>query len=364
MINTITIDKARKSKIAEVDFNNIPFGRIFSDHMFITEYEKGEWKNPRIIPFQNLNTHPAISALHYGQSIFEGLKAYKNLNGVPVLFRPEKNIDRMNKSAERMAMPEIPKDLFNKGLEELIKLDHEWIPTLDGSSLYIRPFMFATDEYVGIKPSDKYTFIIFTCPVGPYYSAPVKVKVADKYVRAIPGGVGTAKVAGNYAATMKGVQEARQEGYDQILWMDGFEFKYIHEIGTMNVFFQIGDKVITPGLDEGTILEGITRDSVITLLKSEGYHVEERKVEIKEIIQAHENGTLKDVFGTGTAATISQISHMGYKGKELELRAPEKRELSNYLQKLMNDIKLGRVEDKFNWLHAIPINAEINATEE
>lgn len=356
MRNQIQIEKTKNSRVSSVDFNNIPFGRVFSDHMFIMEYKNNQWQNPQIKPFQNISLHPATSSIHYGQSIFEGMKAYKDLDNQPMMFRADENIKRMNRSADRMAMPEIPEDIFMEALEELIRLDHEWIPQIEGSSLYIRPFLFATDEYVGIKPSDNYLFVIFTCPVGPYYPFPVKVMVADKYVRAIPGGVGTAKVAGNYAATMKGVKEAREQGYDQILWMDGFEFKYIHEIGTMNVFFEIDDTIYTPSLEEGTILEGITRDSVIKLLNYEGIKVVEKRLSIEEVISAIENGTLKDAFGTGTAATISHISHLGYKGKRYELPPVEGRTISNQVKDVLENIKLGKAKDIFNWMHKIELS--------
>ena len=307
----ISINPVQNSRINTVDFNNLPFGREFSDHMFICDYKQGEWTSPRIVPTQNISIHPSTTALHYGQAIFEGMKAYKLEGGTPALFRPTKNIDRFNISAERMAMPAFPADLFLEALEELINLDKKWIPDQEGNSLYIRPFMFASDEYVGIKPADNFKFIIFTSPVGAYYPLPVSVWVTEDYCRAFPGGVGFAKAAGNYGATLNPVIKAKELGFDQILWLDGIERKYVQEIGTMNVFFIINDTLLTPGLEQGTILNGVTRDSTIQLARDMGYAVEERDISIDEILEAHQNGFLQDAFGTGTAATISHISAIG-----------------------------------------------------
>lgn len=341
------------SRIDQVDFNNLPFGKVYSDHMFMADWEEGTWKNFELCPFGDLHFSPAISSLHYGQMIFEGMKAHLDPSGNPLLFRPEKNWERFNRSANRMAMPEIPKKLFRTALVDLVKMDKDWIPSTPGSSLYIRPFMFATEEFIGIKPADKFRFIIFTCPVGEYYPRPVRVMVSDKYVRAFKGGTGYAKAAGNYAATMTPIKEAKQLGYDQLLWLDGCEFKYIHEIGTMNVFFIIGDTVITPSTKDGEILEGVTRDSCIKILKDKGIKVEERKVAIDEIYDAYKAGTLKDVFGTGTAATITHISDLGYKGENLSLPEINTRVISNMLKEELDGIKKGLLEDKHNWMFKV-----------
>ncbi|GIV32860.1 MAG: putative branched-chain-amino-acid aminotransferase [Chitinophagales bacterium] len=353
MESQITIEKAKYSRIKEVDFTNIPFGRIFSDHMFMADYYDGAWRDFRIVPFGKFPFHPATSALHYGQSIFEGLKAYKSIHGEVQLFRPQKNIERLNKSARRMAMPEFPEDIFFRALNELMRLDHAWIPSNDEGSLYIRPLMFATDEYVGIKPSDNYRLIIFTCPVGPYYDKPVKVWMDDRFVRAFPGGVGTAKAAGNYGATLYAVKLARARGYDQLLWLDGIEHRYLQEIGTMNVFFQIDECLVTPTLEEGTILEGITRDSVITLLREEGVEVQERRVTVDEIFEAYDKGLLKDAFGTGTAATISQIAEIGYKDKKIILNQLAADRYSSMLKEKLEDIKRSKIPDRYNWMYRI-----------
>lgn len=338
------------SRIDQVDFNNLPFGKVYSDHMFVADWEDGNWKNIEIIPFGDLNFSPAISSLHYGQMIFEGMKAQIGQDGNPILFRPEKNWERFNNSARRMAMPEIPKKLFKSALVELIKLDKAWIPTVPGSSLYIRPFMFATEEYIGIKPAEKFRFIIFTCPVGAYYPRPVRVLVSEYYVRAFKGGTGFAKAAGNYGAGMIAIKEAKKHGYDQLLWLDGCEFKYVHEIGTMNVFFVIGDTVITPSLEDGEILAGITRDSCIQILEAKGIKVEDRKVTIQEVYDAHKSGNLKDMFGTGTAATIAHISDLGYKGENLSLPEIHTRVISNMLKEELEGIKTGTIEDDFDWV--------------
>lgn len=348
----IFIERVKASRISEVDFANIPFGKIFSDHMFIADYYNGDWRDTRIVPFGNMSLHPATFALHYGQAIFEGLKAYKSAEGTIQIFRPDKNWERLNKSASRMAMAEVPRELFFEALDTLIALDHRWIPDSNDSSLYIRPFMFATDEYVGIKPGDRFRFAIFTCPVSAYYSGPVKVLITDTFVRAVRGGVGYVKAAGNYAATLYPVKLARAEGYDQILWTDPFEFKWIQEIGTMNIFFQLGNKLVTPTLEEGTILEGVTRDSIIQLLRDHNIDVEERRISVDEILEHYHQGTLKDAFGTGTAATVAPIGLIGYKGKKYELPDHPNR-LCHKLKQELEDIKYARLEDRHNWLHRI-----------
>ncbi len=349
MINNLQVKKVEKSRIDSVDFENIPFGKVFSDHMFIADYLDGKWTNPRVVPYEPIAMSPAISALHYGQSIFEGLKAYRDQEGNPQIFRPEANHKRMNKSAERLCMPAISEKMFIGGLIELLKIDHEWIPRNNDTALYIRPFMFATDEYVGIRPSENYRFIIFSCPVGSYYTSPLKVKVSDHFVRAFPRGTGYAKVAGNYAAGMLPLKMARQEGYDQLVWLDGKEMKYVEESGTMNLFFQIGDTLITP-IAEGTILEGITRDSMIRLAKESGYKVEVRKISIEEVFEAYNKGKLKDAFGTGTAATIAHIFTINYKGFDMQLPPMEERVISNDLRQQLDAIKTGKTADKFGWL--------------
>lgn len=345
----ISIEKIENSRIDTIDFENLNFGREFSDHMFVMDYADGKWGAPSIIPFGDMNMHPATSALHYGQSIFEGMKAYRNKKDEVFLFRPEMNIKRMNLSCDRMCMPEIPEDLFLEAIKELVSLDKEWIPNTTEGSLYIRPFMFATDEYVGIKPSDNYRFIIFTCPVGGYYSEPVKVKLETEYTRASKGGVGRAKTAGNYAASLYPAKLAQEQGYHQLLWTDGVSHEYIEESGTMNVCFMINGKLITPSEDSDTILKGITKRSVIECAKHWGIEVEERKVKVAEVIEAIENGSLTEMFGAGTAATIAQISTLGAYGKDYILPGEEHRTFSTKVGKFLNDIKNGRIDDPFGW---------------
>jgi branched-chain amino acid aminotransferase len=343
------IERTETSRFGTVDFKNLAFGKLYGDHMFVAECRKGKWTDCKIIPYGNLPFSPASSALHYGQIIFEGLKAYKDEKGTPLLFRPEQNHRRFNISSERMGMEPIPLELWLDALHELIHIDQQWIPDQPSCSLYIRPFMFATDRFIGIRPTEFFKFIIITSPAGNYYSKPVKVIASEKYVRAFPGGVGFAKAAGNYGATMLPLKEAQHQGFDQVLWTDGIEHKYAQEIGTMNVFFIIDDVAITPDLD-GTILDGVTRDSVITLLKSYGVKVEERKISLDEVEAAHQNGFLSEAFGTGTAASIASISHIGYKGLTMELPPVEKGTYSNRLKKDLEDIKTGKIMDPYGWI--------------
>ncbi|HLP11498.1 MAG TPA: branched-chain amino acid aminotransferase [Flavobacteriales bacterium] len=344
----IEVIKTTNSRLSQVDFSNLPFGRIFSDHMFIMDYKDGAWQKPQIRPFENFSFSPSTSALHYGQSIFEGMKAYRNKNNEVFIFRPDMNYKRMNHSAQRMCMPEIPTEIFKQGLEQLISLDRNWIPNDDGSSLYIRPFLFATDEFVGIRPSETYRFCIFTCPVGRYYSEPVRVRIEPYYSRAVEGGTGTVKAAGNYGGALYPAKQCQDAGFHQLVWTDAKEHKYIEESGTMNVMFMVGDKIITPMLS-GTILDGVTRNSIITVAKDWGITVEERKVSVDEIIAAAENGTLVDAWGAGTAATIAQIKIIGYKDKKYELSDLETRPFTNKLMDYFDKYRRGLLEDKFGW---------------
>ena len=348
--SNIQITKTQKSRLSEVDFDDLPFGKIFSDHMFEVDYVDGKWQTPTIVPFKNLDLHPATSALHYGQAIFEGLKAQKNEKGEVMLFRPEMNARRFNESADRMCMATIPETLFMDGLKALIDLDRNWVPSKDGTALYIRPFMIATDDYVGIRPSERYKFVIITSPVGLYYSEPVKVKIEMKYTRAAEGGVGRAKAAGNYAASLYPAKLGAEQGFRQLIWTDAKTHTFIEEAGTMNVVFVINDVIITPDESKDTILKGITKRSVLEIAKDWGYKVEERQVTVAEVIEAIENGTLQDAFGAGTAATIAPISHVGHNDKVYELPNIETREFSNKVKNYINDYKSGIIEDKFNWL--------------
>lgn len=349
----ININKTTQPQAQNVDFNNLPFGKLFSDHMFVMDYKNGEWQNPTIEPFGNMTLHPACSALHYGQSIFEGLKAFKDRTGAPVIFRPDMNAKRFNESAKRMCMPTVPEDLFMEALSQLIKLDSDWIPPKENSALYVRPFMFATDEYVGIRPSETYKFIIFTCPVGAYYAEPLKVKIETYYTRASEGGVGRAKTAGNYAASLYPAKLGQEKGYHQLVWTDGKTHEFIEESGTMNIMFVIGDTLVTPSEDKDTILKGITKRSVVEVAKSWGMKVEERRVRVDEIIEAAENGSLKEVFGAGTAATIAPIELIHFDGKDYQLPPVENRTFSNKIFKYLNDLKYGVENDQFGWIFKV-----------
>lgn len=348
----ISIIKAERSKLQDISLENMPFGKYFTDHMLEADYENGEWKNVEIKPYQPLLLSPSVAALHYGQAIFEGIKAYKDTDGNAFIFRPQDNFKRFNVSAERMQMPAVPEDIFMEGMRQLIELDKNWIPDKEDHSLYIRPFMFSSDELIGVRPSDNYKFMIILSPTGPYYSAPMRIYVEEQYVRAVPGGVGYAKAAGNYGAAMYATAQAKKKGYDQVLWTDAFEHKYVQECGTMNVFFIIGNTAITPSLDQGTILDGVTRQSTITLLKEMGFAVEEKELSIDDIIEAYKANLLYEVFGTGTAATISLIKELRYKDYVMQFNV-ENWKTAPTVKKWLTDIREGRREDKYNWMQKV-----------
>lgn len=346
------ITKAERSKLKDINLENIPFGKYFTDHMLEVDYEDGEWKTVEIKPYQPMLMQPSLAAIHYGQAIFEGVKAYKNADGEASIFRPLDNFKRFNLSAERMEMPPVPEEIFMEGMKMLLELDKNWIPAQPDHSLYIRPFMFSTDEMIGVRPSEKYKFMIILSPTGPYYSTPMRIYVEEQFVRAVPGGVGYAKAAGNYGAAMYPTAEAKKKGYDQVLWTDAFEHKYVQECGTMNVFFIIGNTAITPDLQAGTILAGITRDSAIEILKDMGFTVEERPLSIDDVMDAYHAGVLYEVFGTGTAATISYIKELRYKDFTMTFdttqwqTAPE-------LKKRFNEIRYGIAPDTHGWMQKI-----------
>jgi len=350
-ISNLKIQRVPQSRIGELNLEVLKFGREFSDHMVEMNFSNGAWEDPQIKPYGPVEITPACSTLHYGQAIFEGMKAYYTEDGRVVMFRPEKNAVRFNKSAKRISMPEIPEQMFLGLLNELVNLDKKWVPKKEGYSLYLRPYMYATDNFIGVRTAESYRFCIFTCPAGAYYTKRIKVKVADHYVRAFAGGTGDVKFAGNYGATLFPAKEIAKDGFDQVLWTDGIEHKYIHEIGTMNVFFVIDGVAITPPTD-GQILEGVTRDSVITLMKDEGVTVEERNISIDEIVEASDKGLLQDAFGAGTAATISPIAEINYKGKAL-LIDEATTTISQKVKARMTAIKEGREEDKFGWLYTV-----------
>ena len=349
MVETLTLEKVRKSRLPEVDFRNLPFGKVYTDHMFQADYRDGQWKNFRIIPYGHMPVSPATPAIHYGQSIFEGMKAYPSSSGETLLFRPLDNWKRMNISAERMCMPAIPEEIFMEGLRELLELERAWIPTTAGSSLYIRPFMFSADEYIGIRPSQDFTFMIILSPVGAYYAAPVKVKIETHYTRAVAGGTGFAKAGGNYGGAIYPTKLAIDQGYHQLIWTDGTQHQYIEESGTMNVMFMFDDTLVTPPLSD-SILAGITRDSVLQIARSWGIRVEERKIAVHELMENIYHGKVKEAFGVGTAATIASIELIGYEGKDYPLPPAGQHAFTTKVYQELEAIKRGLTPDTFGWI--------------
>lgn len=343
----IRVEQTRQSRLPQVDFNNLKFGQILSDHMLVADYVNGQWQEASIVPYGNLSLSPATSAIHYGQSIFEGLKAYKFADGTVSMFRPDQNRERFNKSAARLEMPELPTELFIGGIKTLLDLDRGWVPQLDGASLYIRPFMFATEAALGVHPSDSYKFIVITGPVGAYYNKPLRLKVETHFTRAVEGGVGFSKNAGNYALSLHPTRLAQEEGFDQLMWTDAKEHRYIEEAGTANLLFRVGDTIITPSSD--TILHGITRRTIIEIARHWGYQAEERKVSVKELIDGIENGSVTEAFAAGTAATLTPITEIGYEGNIYTLPDPAKHEFSNKVLQYLNDLRYGRIADEFGW---------------
>jgi len=345
----ISVTKTDRSRLKDINLEDIPFGKYFNDHMLEDDYENGEWKSVEIKPYQPLLLEPSLAALHYGQAIFEGIKAYRSHNGDAYIFRPIDNFMRFNRSAARMNMPLIPEELFMEGMRQLIALDKDWIPTKKDHSLYIRPVMFAVDTVLGVRPSENYKFLILLSPTGPYYASPMKIMVEEKYTRAAPGGVGFSKNAGNYGGSMLAASLAKQKGYDQVLWTDSAEHKWLQEVGMMNVFFIIDKIAITPSLEDGTILEGVTRASVIQGLKDMNVAVEERKISIDEIVDAYKLGKVSEVFGTGTAAVIAPIRELNYKGMVMDFNVSDYK-ISEAVKNWLADLREGRIQDKHGWM--------------
>lgn len=345
----IAIHLTERSRLGDVDIEHAPFGRVFTDHMLVSEFKDGEWRNTRIEPYGPLTLSPATMALHYGQEIFEGMKAYRWPNGEVYLFRPEMNFERMVRSAHRMSMPALTEEVFLDGIKKMVSIDKAWVPSSEGSALYLRPFMIATDECVGVRSSDNYLFMVIACPVVSYYDAPFKVLIDNRYSRAANGGTGEAKCAGNYAASLYPARLANEKGYRQILWTDSATHEYVEESGTMNVFFVIDGVVVTPSLN-GSILAGITRDSILTLLKEAGHPVEERPVKVEELIKASQEGRLEECFGAGTAATIAIITAIGTDKGDLQLPDPAQWKYASWIKDEINNIRTGRTADKFGWM--------------
>ena len=345
----IPVEHAKESKLDHLSLDNIAFGQHFTDHMLEADYIDGEWTSVRIRPYQPLQLDPSLAALHYGQAIFEGVKAYRAEDGDAFIFRPMDNFRRFNRSASRMNMPEVPEDLFIEGMRQLIALDAAWIPARPDHSLYIRPVMFSTDQALGVRPSNNYKFLIILSPTGPYYAAPMRILVEERFTRAAPGGVGFSKNAGNYGGSMLAATLARKEGFDQVLWTDGFEHKWLQEVGMMNVFFVIDGVAVTPSLEEGTILEGVTRNSVIRGLEEMGVRVEERPISIDELLSAYRAGKVNEVFGTGTAAVIAPIRELSYRGESMVFNT-DSYEISTGVKKWLNAIRTGSIADPFGWM--------------
>ena len=354
-MQSINITKTTSSKVNTIDFDSIPLGRAFTDHMFICDYENGSWQQPHIQPLKLIPTHPAAMALHYGQAIFEGMKSTLSQNKEPLLFRPDENARRLNQSARRMGMPEFPETLFVEGLKALVDLERAWIPPQEGSALYLRPFMYADEPFIGMRAATTYKFIIMASPAGPFFTKRIKLWAERSFIRAAEGGTGEAKAAGNYAAAIRPTEIAKAKGYDQVLWLDAHKHQYIQEVGTMNIFFKIDGKFITPKLD-GAVLHGITRKSVIDILRYKGFEVTERYISLDEIKEASEKGKLEEAFGTGTAVGIAYIQEIG--ADESTIHVSDTSPVGLEVNAMLNTIKTGG-EDPFDWM--VPVTQNINA---
>lgn len=353
--SNIAVERTKNSKIREVDFKNLEFGQHLSDHMLVTDYDKGQWSNPRVVPYADIRISPAMLSLHYGQSVFEGMKAFRTKSGEINIFRPQKHLARLNRSLERMVMPSVPEELFLAGLQALIEVDHQWVPDAEGATLYIRPLVFATESRLGVKVSDQYKLIIMTSPVGPYQSKPYRLKVEKHFVRTAEGGTGSAKCAGNYGGAFYPTQIARQEGFDQILWTDHKEHRYIDEVGMMNVMFVLGGKLITPKLSSA-ILEGVTRDSILTLARDMAiYPVEERKISMDEIKEGFTKGTLTEAFGTGTAAVVAPIAVIHIDGVDYEVPAAGPTSFQLQVKEKLQNMRLGMEPDPYGWNYIVKV---------
>ncbi|MGP4071561.1 branched-chain amino acid aminotransferase [Piscibacillus sp. B03] len=343
--------------------DELAFGRTFTDHMFVMDYSESEgWHDAKIVPYEPLKVDPAAMVFHYGQSVFEGLKAYLNPQGEPLLFRPQKNIARLNRSNERLCIPPIDEDFLLHALKQLIHIEKEWIPEADGTSLYIRPMIISTEPFLGVAPSKQYKLVIILSPVGAYYKEginPIKIAVENEYVRAVRGGTGEAKTGGNYASSLKAQEVASKGGYSQVLWLDGVEKKYIEEVGSMNVFFKIGDEVVTPQLN-GSILSGVTRSSVIQLLEHWGVNVRESKLTIEELYEEYTNGNVEEVFGSGTAAVISPIGQLDWNNHQMVFNNGKTGKLAKELYDTLTGIQYGRLADPFNWVEKVTAHNEMH----
>lgn len=352
LTHTLSIERIAQSRLSEVDFNNLEFGKYIADHMVVADYSNGRWHEPKVVPFGDLKFSPAMLALHYGQSVFEGMKAFRMHDGRINIFRPHRHHQRLNKSLDRMCMPAISEQHFIQSLHTLIDLDRNWVPTAEGASLYIRPLVFASEARLGVKVADQYKFIVMNSPVGAYLNKPFRLKVEDHYVRTAEGGPGFAKCAGNYGGAFYPSQIARQQGFDQILWTDHKEHQYIDEVGMMNVMFVINGKLITPQLTTA-ILDGVTRDSILKLATDTGMPVEERRVSLQEVEEGFKSGTLTEAFGAGTAAVVAPIEVIHLKGVDYKIALPNEGSFQNRVKKRLNDLRLGLVPDTYGWNYIV-----------
>lgn len=354
---TIKTTLVKKSRVSEADFDNLQFGTLFSDHMVAMQYKNGKWDQPEIKPYGPISFHPSMHVLHYGQAVFEGMKAYYVDENTIHLFRLDDHHERFNNSCRRLCIPELSKEAFIGTLEELIKMDFRWVPKKPGQSLYVRPFAFASQEYIAARAADEYQYFVITSPVAAYYKEgfnPVSLTTSEKFVRAVKGGTGEAKAAGNYGGSFYPAQKAQQEGYTQILWLDANEKKYVEEVGTMNIFFLMDDKLVTPKLG-GTVLPGITRRSVISLAKKWGVEVEERRISIDEVYETHADGSLNEVFGSGTAAVISPVGLIHHQGNTIELDREKIGPFAKKMYDTITGIQYGKQEDPFGWVHPVKV---------
>ncbi len=352
LTSDITITKSSESRIHEVDFSHLEFGRHTTDHMFVADYKNGEWQSPQIIPYSNLSLNPVTLALHYGQTVFEGMKAFRMKDKRVSIFRPFKHLERFNTSLTRMCMPNVPEDLFIHGIHKLVEIDRAWVPSEEGSSLYIRPFMIASEERFGVKVSDEYKFIIVAGPVGPYYATPLRLKVEREYVRAARGGTGYAKCGGNYGGAFLPTQLAKQDGYDQVMWTDATEHKYIEECGTMNLLFRINDLIVTPTLSS-SILDGVTRDSILTLAGNMDFEIEKRQVSVEEISEAFKGNIMREAFGAGTAAVVAPVQTINIDGEDFDLPAWNEESFMMQVKLKLSNIRRGVDADNYEWNYII-----------
>jgi len=359
----LTVQRVTRSRLSQVDFDDLGFGKYFSDHMFSMRYRDGQWGEPEVLPYGEVGIEPGAASLHYGQSVFEGLKAFMGADGRARVFRPDMNARRLENSCQRLCIPAIPRGVFEEGIRLLIELDHAWIPRKRGQALYVRPLIFGTEPHLEVRPSGSFRLLVMTSPARNYYGesgAAVSLKVEEGYTRAAPGGTGFAKTGGNYAASLLPGDEAKRQGFQQVLWTDGAEHRYVEEVGQMNIFFRLKDKVITPML-RGTILPGVTRDSVLTLLKDFGIPAEERRIPVDEIVAAIQNGTMVEAFGAGTAAVISPVGRIGYRGESLLVNGGQPGALAQRLWDEIIDIQNGTLPDRHGWNLLVDVPAQRQA---